>query len=577
MNFQMSYRGAAQRGSALLVALVLLLLAGLMTVLALNVGVFEARSTGNDVRAKLVNEVAEAGLAQGFEFLMRQQASIMEDEALWVQCGATDTTYPCGGVTATTYDHDANPATAAVTRRETMFRLVDSGHVDANFAPEMTRAMLRLPNKLTTTGVGFPVAYGVAPLLCYVAGRIPGENANSPIRCALSRGAASTRRLATFVSVAQMPGESARATVTQTVGKFALIDNPPGKPPIIASGSVDITGGLQLVTNPNAGGTGVPVSVWTRKDVSKGGTPNTCYADEFFRFGYQNNSPPTPLGSTIVCDTCQCAGDQTLSYDKSGNVQAEGIDILDVEGNSATAYDPVNGVNYNVRSDALSYPTCEFPPDLFAHIFGVSAWSDVNPADCFAETKVMEKYINPNTGVEVTIGADEAFLYANALAIINPTPAGLPLRSPGQVPTAGYPSAQLSGLIWCQSNCNIGSGTQLGTPDNPVVVVIDGSATIQGRVFGMVYLRTTAGGATLTPVAGYTMTSAEVANGGGATLDMNAGAIVYGAMVVHGKVDKANGTAAIVFDANVLDAIGKNPNNNRYATLPGAWNDNSSY
>ena len=189
----------------------------------------------------------------------------------------------------------------------------------------------------------------------------------------------------------------------------------------------------------------------------------------------------------------------------------------------------------------------------------------------------MAKYTNPNTGTEVSMGADEAFLYANAVAIINPTAAGLPLRSPSQAPVAGYPSSQLSGLIWCQSNCNIGSNTQLGTPTNPVVVVIDGSASIQGRIFGMVYLRTTAGGVTLTPLAGYTMTSAEIASGGGGTLDMNAGAIIYGALVVHGKVDKANGTAAIVFDFSVLNAIGNNPDNNRYATLPGAWNDNSSY
>jgi hypothetical protein len=73
------------------------------------------------------------------------------------------------------------------------------------------------------------------------------------------------------------------------------------------------------------------------------------------------------------------------------------------------------------------------------------------------------------------------------------------------------------------------------------------------------------------------MTSTEVSNGGNAVLDMNAGATVYGAVVVQGQVDKANGTAAIIFDATVLNAIGNNPNNNRYATLPGAWNDISSY
>ncbi|MFC0678906.1 hypothetical protein ACFFGH_13735 [Lysobacter korlensis] len=568
-----SPKAATQRGAALLVGVLLLLLASVITLLALRVGAFEARSTGNDIRAKLVNEVAEAGLAQGFEYLMRQQPALMEDDTAWVACGATEVAFPCGAVTAQTYDHDADPATPAVSRRSTMYRLANSGHADANFPDEMNGAMLTLPNKLTVAGaVGFPVAYGVAPVLCYVANRKLGESASSPIRCTTGPDVASSRRIATFVSVAQMPGESARTTLTQTVGRFALVDNPIGKPPIISSGSVNVTGGLQVVTNPNGGGNGVPVSVWTRKNVDKTGTPNTCYADEFFRYGAKNNAPPTLLGNTIVCDTCQCTNDRTLSFDKSGNAIDEGMDILDVEGTSA---DRGVGTNYNVRSDALSYPVCEFPPDVFAHIFGVAAWEDMD-ADCFAEKKVMAQFINPNTGVEVTIGADEAFLYANAAAIVNPTAAGLPLRAPEQVPSAAYPSSTLSGLIWCQSNCDIGSNTQLGTPTQPVIVVIDGTARIQGRVFGMVFIRSLTGG-TLTPAAGYTMTSAEVATGGGATLDMNAGAVVYGALVVHGKVDKANGTAAVVFDGKVLGALGDNPNNNRYATLPGAWNDSVSY
>jgi Tfp pilus assembly protein PilX len=583
MTNQHFARRVTQRGSALLVAVVFLLLAGIMTLFALNVGVFENRSTGNDLRAKLVNEVAEAGLAQGFEYLMRQQSAMMEDPSLWQRCGAAEVAYPCGAVSAATYDHDADPATAPITRRETMWRLKASGHADANFDAKMVPAMLDLPNTIqrvgagAATGGGFPVSYGVAPVVCFVAPRKVGELNTAPIRCATDISTASNRRIATFVSVAQMPNESTRTTLTQTVGRFALVDTPAAKPPVVASGSVDVTGGLQIVTNPNSGGPGVPVSVWTRKDVSKTGTPNTCYADEFFRYGAKNNAPPTFEGTTtktIVCDTCQCNGDKSLSYDKSGNIQDEGIDILDVEGNSSTNG---TGINYNVRSDSLSYPTCEFPPDLFGFVFGTQAWLD-NDHDCFAETKVMGKFTNPNTGAELTMGADEAFLFSYAETVINPTAATLALNAltSDQTSKTAYPSTALSGLVWCQSNCDVGSNTVVGSVDHPVVLVIDGSARIQGKIYGLVFIRSTAGG-TLTPAAGYTMTSAEVGAGGNAVLDMNAGATVYGAMVVQGKVDKANGTAAIIHDDNVLNAIGKNPNNNRYATLPGAWNDTYSY
>ena len=568
-------------GSVLLIAVVLLLLAGVMTVLAMNVGIFEQRSTANDVRAKAVHEVAEAGLAQGAEFLLRQQPAMLTfptGTGTWTACAAGDETFPCGSVGTDPVDIDGDPGGATVVRRATMFRLTNSGAVIANLDAALASRMLNIPaaNKIAAVGAGFPVAYGVAPVMCFVANKHPNEVPSSPIRCATDVDQASDRRIATFVSVASIVGENARTTLTQTVGRYPLLTAPTGKPPIIASGSVDVTGTLQIVTNPNAGGTGVPVSVWTRKNIDKTGTPNTCYADEFFRFGAKNNAPPTFEGNTvktIVCDTCQCIGNESLSYDSSGNAQDEGIDILDVEGTSQVRG---TGVNYNIRSDALSWPTCEFPPDLFAHLFGVRVWDDVD-RDCFAEVKIMREFTNPNTGAVVTIGADEAFLYENAVAIINPSTAGAPLRAPNQVYSGSYPASSLSGVIWCQSNCDVGSNQTLGSVDNPVVLVVDGDMTIQGRVFGIVLLRTRANGATLTPAAGYTMTTAEIGTGGAATLRMNAGSAVYGSIVVQGQVAKANGTAAVIYSEAVLNAIGQNANNNRFATLPGAWNDRSTY
>ena len=76
----------------LLVAVMLLLLASLFTLFALEVGVFEQRSTGNDVRERVVTEVAEAGLAQGFEYLMRQHTELLDDPARWERCQPDDDT-----------------------------------------------------------------------------------------------------------------------------------------------------------------------------------------------------------------------------------------------------------------------------------------------------------------------------------------------------------------------------------------------------------------------------------------------------------------------------------------------------
>ena len=581
---------ARESGSTLLIAVVLLLLAGVMAILAMNVGIFEQRSSANDVRAKSVHEVAEAGLAQGAEYLLRQHPEMLPfGSSSWTTCG-TETTFPCGSISTALIDADGDPGTAAtVTRKSTMYRLNATGASIANLDASLVARMLPMTQTIATVGAGFPVAYGVAPVMCFVANKTINEPANSPIRCATTAAEASERRIVTFVSVASMTGENARTTLTQTVGRYPLLSSPTGKPPIIASGSVDITGTLQIVTNPNAGGTGVPVSVWTRKNINKTGTPNTCYADEFFRFGAKNNAPPEFLGTnkTIVCDTCQCVGNESLSYDSSGNVQDEGIDILDVEGTSA---DRGTGVNYNVRSDSLSWPTCEFPPDLFAHLFGVPAWDDVDH-DCFAEVKLMKDFTNPNNGDQVVrIGADEAFLYENAAKIINPTGdladlisipgttiAASALRAPNQVYSGAYPSASLSGLIWCQSSCNIGSNTTLGSPDNPVVIVADGDLRVQGNVYGIIFIRSLSNAKTLTRVGGYAMDAATIATGGSSTLRMNAGSAVYGSIVVQGEVEKANGTAAVIYSDTVLNALGQNPDNSRFATLPGAWNDRSTY
>jgi hypothetical protein len=102
---------------------------------------------------------------------------------------------------------------------------------------------------------------------------------------------------------------------------------------------------------------------------------------------------------------------------------------------------------------------------------------------------------------------------------------------------------------------------QIGTPDRPVLLVIDGSARIQGRVFGMIFMRSTGDG----PLAAET--------GGNVKLDMNAGARVYGSVVVQGQVDKANGNAAIIYNADVLSNLANDPSNNKFGGIPGGWAD----
>ena len=418
----------------------------------------------------------------------------------------------------------------------------------------------------------------------------PVNAAVDGIVCGAGAGPTATPvRIATFVSVAKMPGEAASATLVQTVGQYPKLGaDVLSQPPILASGSAGVTGTLQVVTNPNAGGPGVPVSVWSRVNVDKTGTTNTCYADEFFRYT-QGNATPTLYQDTIRCDTCKCDANgapPTLSFDSSGinrcvapTDDCEGIDVLDVDTgtNSTTGYQTGGheGINFNVKSDSLSYPLCEFPPDLFKYVFGAPTWDD-NDHDCFGETKRASVfYQNPdNTSAGAAVGPDEAYLYKNADRIIAKT-ANVPLLKVGQAGTrALLASSASSGMIWCQQqnagDCDIASNMQVGTPDAPVFLILDGPVRMQGVVYGFVFIRDT--GTTLHPETGGSGTGSCPNN---CILEMNAGAAIYGALVLQGQM-KSNGTSAVIYDGSVLGTVVEEAGL-VYATLPGAWTDQRSY
>jgi hypothetical protein len=270
-----------QHGNALFVALILLLLASVITLLTLRVGVFEQRTSGNDVRAKLIAQVAEAGVAQGAEYL-RLNPDALTDAGNWQVCDANDLTFPCGSIP----DMDVPDGAGGLTkRRGTMYYWAAGGAADNNndgvtdyfdqrMLPIHDPGVIPAAGRVTSVGSFDQVSYGVCVVLCRIA--TPTSPADPP-RCTTVDSEASNTFVYNFVSVASLPGEGTRTTVSQMLGQYLIFNPEMNKPPIVASGSVDVTGTLQIVTNPNAGGPGVPVSVWTRKDISKTGTPNTCY------------------------------------------------------------------------------------------------------------------------------------------------------------------------------------------------------------------------------------------------------------------------------------------------------------
>ena len=97
MNIRSPQRSHREQGNALLIAVVLLLLASVITLLSLNVGLIEQRTSGNDARAKVLTDLAEAGIAQAAEYF-RMNPNQLQPSGNWVKCDADDTKFPCGAI-----------------------------------------------------------------------------------------------------------------------------------------------------------------------------------------------------------------------------------------------------------------------------------------------------------------------------------------------------------------------------------------------------------------------------------------------------------------------------------------------
>lgn len=542
MNTYSMPTGRTQCGSALLVVVVLLLLATLMTLFAVNIGALEQRTSGNDIRGKLVQQVADSALTQGAEMILAD-TTLLNLSTNWGQCTAGDTSFPCGSVPAA--------------RRASVYRYVGGttdvfgdGSVDA-----MDQRMLPLSHRITTVNNssltatdGYAVNYGVGVVLC----RLTPAAIGNPATCTTDTSETISVNAITLVAVAAMPGEGARATAMKTFATHSTFALSPNAPPLVASGPIELRGNLQVVTSPNGGGPGVPVSVWSRRPLDAGGTPDTCYADEFFHSGTVSLYPGSadPDDQTLRCDDCDCGANPLTGG--HGSTCIGGMDILAAPAGC--------GTNLPVQPD-------EFPCDIFAFVFGVQAWRDDVPAppatpDGFCETRITVGDLeNPSQ----QIGADEAYLAEQADWIVTDlTGFGARFASDPRV-IACSAVAGKSGLVWVRTG-ECGDGMTIGTPAAPVLLVHDGTPSFQGlKLFGVLFVRSTGPG----PL--------DPATGGSAELRMDSGSTIYGSAIVQGEMVKVNGSAAVIHDSKVLGNLVGNLSKPSLIPLPGGWTDAVRY
>lgn len=519
----------AQRGmTTLLVAMLLLAILTVVTLLALQVGVFEQRTVGAENRQRMVEQVADAGLNQAAEFLKAQSRDVTRlwmatGTSRWTRCNRADAAWPCGA------EPDAD-------RRERLFRY-QFGTDDAG-TPNLDERFVFVSQAGAggVTGIGgFTSNYAVGGLLCMVDNSDP-INPDCATTVDPARGWAGPIAV-TLVSRSTIAGENAAGTAKVTIGSFRAINGPPDVP-IIASGTVGGLGSGEVVPAPNAGGFGVPLSIWANSDVeiTDGGAMQTCHLGEFL--SNYTSGAPTQFDGITVCSSCRCNGlelDRGLLSGKvtgngAGSSQYEGIDVLDVDG--STAVSPQGSL-----PDATYFPfhplddsANSLDDSLFEYIFGAENSTEADSTLVDADGNGLDDGRDFLEGVST-------ILTATSCAALDASSTGLFYAPPGV-------------------SCRI-SGT-LGSPSNPIAVVVDGDMDIQANtvIYGMVFVKRSIGQAAEVRIAG--------------------GLQVYGALVSEGNV-VIRGSPQFIFNETVLANMAFSPGFQRFGVLPGSWSDADSF
>jgi hypothetical protein len=538
------------RGTTLIISIVLLLLLAMIGLFAATVGLREQQSSGAELRERIVRQAAEAGLSHAIEY-MRGSSFVPAQPggdinvAQWTPCAAADQTFPCGVV---------SPGVASDTlRRGRMYRFADGEDLNGDGTVDnRERFMVPLPtdtsgSRQIMTQVGnFPVEYGVSAVLCTFA---------ADGSCTQTSDERTGLGTVTLASWAQIPGENTRITITESYGSFRILNVPPNAPPLVAGGLMQGVGNATVVANPNSGGPGVPVSLWSRGPLDpNNGSWQTCQLDDYMRQG-----PATYTGDTrvLTCVDCACVTDDRISGAHGQGAQPTiGIDVQTPLA-GANARDN-NGDGQPDYWSTDIRPSTYFPCDMFEYVFGVRAREDTNnngTTNPNAPYPICEDGTDSNGDGAIDVAKE--FLQNNAqriedCAALDATSAGL------------YWVARADGT---PVDCDLG-GDQIGSADDAVVIVSGGQVSLRGAtVFGVIF--------------GFNVKLVDLNEGNldsyGPDLRPGGGkSQVYGAVMVEGSV-KANGNIDIVASPKVIENFNNNRRNFRYGVVPGSWSDRVGY
>jgi len=363
---------AKQRGMlTTFTGVMILVLLTLMMFFAIRVGVFEQRVSANDSRQKLAFHTAESGIHHAKEFLLANSVLIATDKEDFLANGSD------GWLTETAEKRwlkcsDAGLDLASGHGSHPCFGEAIPGQRAASYYYSVGGST-ELPVNTDDIIPGTTEIVSVEALLCILEIK-DDEDADIPVEgCALLNtpavaggDAGGNYFMVTVLARGQADcvgtNCNAEALISEQVSNFGATGG--GKSPevpLTTKSSFPPSGTAEVVPNPNAGGIGVPVSVWMNNNTCAGSTPAdpssgswaTCEMHEW----YGVDKKPDDMACSGA--TCSCTEAESLSF-TDANTNKLGIDL--------------------VIDDA-------FPCDLFQFYFGI-------PRDSYEVVKGYSKIIS---------------------------------------------------------------------------------------------------------------------------------------------------------------------------------------
>lgn len=535
-----------RRQSGITTLAITLLLLAIVTIVLLfssNVSFFDQRTATAENRATAAEQMAEFALNLGGQYLNANRTMIVNtgpggwlDSATaankrWLPC-------PAGTLAA------GHPCLAErVDARRVRMYYYDNDPTTGAIDPIPNSALVGLQQGSFTGFTGtdntnrFTGETAVNALLCRL-----GQNTATPpeSECQLSPLTGGNIAV-TLIATNSQAGESAKATVKETWATV-MTRMPSASVPLIASGVVQGLGNAQIVAAPNAGGYGVPGSIWSPNDVDIGnsstgcggagvGSVSTCHIGEFLQ-----DTPREELKTTCVTSNsaCGCPAVSASGVDflsgHSGSVKVERRDVLDVDGNCGSpniTFFPVSTM------DDPADPTDD---SVFEFIFD-------------ADNVVAEG----GTTVKTDCAASSPSGTANcAAAVLKDDFNATVLTDCSSLGTSS------TGIFYVTGNCDL---HDIGSATNSVVLVVDGQISINGNVdfYGMLFARSNTPEADVDRVTG------------------NGNVKIIGSLVVEGNVN-ITGSIDLIYDPTGVSGNpgGPIPPNVRFGKVSGSWLDSQT-